>query len=545
MKNTYSTKNKVLILLCFFIAIKSFGQNYSVTRVNSLDSFNYLNSGTPSTIANLDDYNSNNISLTPSLSPLPVFAFNFYNNNYTSITVSTNGYISFGGTPLSTSPWILDQPITNSLFPVRNSILGCFHDLDNNNGQGTLVYKIIGAAPYRKFIVIFDNHSHYQCTFIKSSFQMVLHETSNIIDIILVDKQVCTSWNSGNAVSGLINSTGSLTTLAAPNRNTGAWTAHQEGYRFSRPYYDFYNFYSYVKCKTMPIGPATYTGIETFNLQVAKNDLYPTNPSGVSFYTSLSLTTPITYSSPNLYTNSVPFSVTNPSQSIYASYNGIVKEIKLSVVDCANNEDGDTVSNGNEDIDFPGGIADGNLANNDKDKDGIPNYLDADDDGDGVPTGTEQSVPFARMSSNAVTNVSDTDSDGIPNYLDEDDDNDGVLTYNEDYNNDGNPTNDDINTNGIPDYLDPAVALLNTETNHFENDITLYPNPATDILYIDNASSEEISDISIYAINGALIKSIKPTTAIESIAVSEMQSGIYFVKIVINNTVLNYKFIKK
>jgi len=49
----------------------------------------------------------------------------------------------------------------------------------------------------------------------------------------------------------------------------------------------------------------------------------------------------------------------------------------------------------------------------------------------------------------------DTDGDGNPNYLDEDDDGDGFLTRDEDPNGDGDPTNDDTNNNGIPNYLDP------------------------------------------------------------------------------------------
>ena len=50
-------------------------------------------------------------------------------------------------------------------------------------------------------------------------------------------------------------------------------------------------------------------------------------------------------------------------------------------------------------------------------------------------------------------NNDDTDSDNIPNFLDDDDDGDGVLTMNEyDLNKDGIP--DDTDGDGIPDYLD-------------------------------------------------------------------------------------------
>ncbi len=49
----------------------------------------------------------------------------------------------------------------------------------------------------------------------------------------------------------------------------------------------------------------------------------------------------------------------------------------------------------------------------------------------------------------------DTDDDTIFNYLDNDDDGDGILTIDEDANGDGDPTNDDSDQDGTPDYLDP------------------------------------------------------------------------------------------
>ncbi len=55
----------------------------------------------------------------------------------------------------------------------------------------------------------------------------------------------------------------------------------------------------------------------------------------------------------------------------------------------------------------------------DTDGDGILNYLDQDDDGDGIFTRDELPVD------------KDTDGDGAPDYLDSDDDNDGALTVDE------------------------------------------------------------------------------------------------------------------
>jgi len=57
----------------------------------------------------------------------------------------------------------------------------------------------------------------------------------------------------------------------------------------------------------------------------------------------------------------------------------------------------------------------------------------------------------------------DTDEDGRPNYLDLDDDGDGILTRNEDIDGDGDPTND-IGINGIPKYLDPEETESNIDS---------------------------------------------------------------------------------
>jgi hypothetical protein len=54
----------------------------------------------------------------------------------------------------------------------------------------------------------------------------------------------------------------------------------------------------------------------------------------------------------------------------------------------------------------------------------------------------------------------DLDNDGIPNYLDVDDDGDGVNTEDEDRDNDGNPANDDSDGDQTPDYLDVLDVLI-------------------------------------------------------------------------------------
>jgi FKBP-type peptidyl-prolyl cis-trans isomerase FkpA len=103
------------------------------------------------------------------------------------------------------------------------------------------------------------------------------------------------------------------------------------------------------------------------------------------------------------------------------------------------------------------------LAYFDQSLSGVPSYsnlifkfevnraTEMDHDLDGVPTHLEIS-----NDDNGNYDVSgyNLDNDSFPNYLDNDDDGDGVLTINEDINHNGDPTDDDTNGNGIPNYLD-------------------------------------------------------------------------------------------
>ncbi len=72
-------------------------------------------------------------------------------------------------------------------------------------------------------------------------------------------------------------------------------------------------------------------------------------------------------------------------------------------------------------------------------------------DGDGVPTSVED------VNGDGDPTNDDTDCDGIPNYLDDDDEDDGTPTIDEDANGNGTPLDDDSDGDGLPDYLDDGV----------------------------------------------------------------------------------------
>lgn len=512
MKNNYLTK--ILALILAFVGFDSVAQ-YTVSAIPH----QVYTAALPISFT-MDDTFSAMIPLT--------FDFTFFGNTYNQMAVSTNGYIEFGGNHLvegEISPWAFTTTIPDAAFPVKNSFLGCYHDLNNANGEGTITYGVVGSAPFRKFVVIYTNNSHFSNALNKSSFQMVLYETLNILDSQIIQKDITATWNQGSTVIGVINIDG-LVAFTPPGRNTGPWGATLEGWRFN-PGSALPDAYHFTKCDD------DADGFVSFNLQVAQNALWVSNPSGVTFHASEADAIGQQNTLSTNYTNGAA-----NMEVIYANANGQIKPVMLRVVNCQNDFDGDTVSSSDEDTN-----GDTNLANDDTDNDGVPNFVDNDDDGDLVLTNEE--YVFVDRNAQNPNAILDTDNDGIPNYLDNDDDGDNVLTINEDYNGNNNPADDDTNNDGTPDYLQNSVAL-GVATNQFQKSaIAIYPNPASNVLNIDNRSGMEISAITVYTVNGVLVKQVKQTETLTTIPVADLQSGMYFVKVEAGNQTNNYKFIKK
>ncbi|RXR33052.1 T9SS type A sorting domain-containing protein [Flavobacterium piscinae] len=512
MINNYLSKIIVLFLLLTNLGFSQ--NNYSVSPIPH----QVYTTGATS-LATLDDRYSEVIPIG--------FDFDFYGNNHNELVISTNGYVNFNLENATIySEYFFDTPLAQLNVNVQNSIFACYHDLYNFDDIGSLTYSTVGNAPFRKFVVIFENQPHFggQCSSNLSSFQLILYETFNFIDVQIIDKPACTAWMGGRALIGILNQDGT-NSLAPPGRDTGVWTASQEGWRFSRPFENA--TYNYVVCDD------DEDGIAVFNLNLVKEELSSGAPESVLIYTS--------QSDAEAGTNGISssdFSNVNPNeQTLFAFFNGTITQVKLMVIDCNTDYDLDSIANDLEDLN-----GDGNLYNDDTDGDGIPNFLDNDDDGDMVLTEFEYVFPNGRSSD--AGDPLDTDADGIPNYLDNDDDGDGVLTINEDYNGNNNPMDDDTNSNEIPDYLDNQVALSLTE-NQLVKLIQIYPNPAENFISIANQSEWSIDKISIYAINGSKVKEVNNFNNNQTIDVSTLQSGLYLINIQMNNQNLNYKFLKK
>ena len=89
------------------------------------------------------------------------------------------------------------------------------------------------------------------------------------------------------------------------------------------------------------------------------------------------------------------------------------------------------------------------------DGDSFPDYIDSDDDGDGILTKNED------PDGDGDPTNDDTDGDSIPNYLDNNDDGDGLLTAME--------SKEDTDGNGLVDYLDSNTEESLSEARPLKN----------------------------------------------------------------------------
>ncbi|HMZ88250.1 MAG: gliding motility-associated C-terminal domain-containing protein [Chitinophagales bacterium] len=162
------------------------------------------------------------------------FTFCFLGNQYTQCYIGSNGWVSFGG------PGALVTTFTSAAIPSvagtvpKNCIMGPWQDWHPGlcTPVGSCIkYQTIGTAPNRKFVVSWDNVPMFSCTGLYGKFQIVLNETTNVIENHLTNKPNCMAWAGGTATQGVHSGDG-LTAFTAPGRNSTPWTTTNESTRF-------------------------------------------------------------------------------------------------------------------------------------------------------------------------------------------------------------------------------------------------------------------------------------------------------------------------
>lgn len=187
------------------------------------------------------------------------------------------------------------------------------------------------------------------------------------------------------------------------------------------------------------------------------------NPVGISVNSTNILNYRSYNSSPtNLFCNDVPptnIEITQDYRSISGTANFTITLTE---------DDNDGIPAEYEDLN-----GNGNYYDDDTDGDGLPDFLDADDDGDNVLTINEGHNFDETVLLTLAQNTDASATETTPDYLDNDDDGDGVLTINEENDTqDNNPLNDITNPAAGADFLNPNVFTSVTATSYRVHNIS-------------------------------------------------------------------------
>ncbi len=193
--------------------------NYNVASVSyALESFTSSGSVTG------DDVYSGVITIP--------FTFNYFGTNYTGINISTDGWVSFThtGTTLPAGYTNYGCPTASLQGEIGAGIAFGVHDLLASGSM--ITYGTNGTAPNRKFIVYFNALADYSGGGSETG-QIILYETSNIIDIMIGS----ITHPSYASTVGLQSNTGTVG-IAPPGRSAmaaGTTVSTSEGWRFTMP----------------------------------------------------------------------------------------------------------------------------------------------------------------------------------------------------------------------------------------------------------------------------------------------------------------------
>ena len=212
-----------------YIPVQYFNGTYLVEQIpyNPPDTTFYLNYN--ATIDANNPYKkkmgiSTDDDFAPSAVNIP-YPFYFFGIRKNSFVLGANGLVTFNasaanqGCPWSYSaaiPWTDNTsgaPSPASL--MRDAIYGVYEDTYpspsiNTSGDPNwgIYYGVLDTFPCRKIICSWNDVPQYNCTSLHCTYQIVCYEGSNIIEVHVKQRQVCTNWQNGVGLIGIQNATG-------------------------------------------------------------------------------------------------------------------------------------------------------------------------------------------------------------------------------------------------------------------------------------------------------------------------------------------------
>ncbi|MBW2937106.1 gliding motility-associated C-terminal domain-containing protein [Aureisphaera sp. CAU 1614] len=186
--------------------------------------------------------NSINITTDDTWSPVDTlpYDFCFFENIETQFQVGSNGVVRFDVDPGdTTNGWSFSENLPNNSNPTLGeaNVFTPVHDIHPSiNPTNEIGYEVLGTFPNRVLVVSYYEVAMFSgaCNNMLATQMVVFYEFSNVIEIYMQDKPVCTTWNSGNAALGIQNNDGNIA-FVPPGRNTSdsPWTANNEAWRFT------------------------------------------------------------------------------------------------------------------------------------------------------------------------------------------------------------------------------------------------------------------------------------------------------------------------
>ena len=223
-------KNKLLFVLFCILSTGAIAQP-TITDVASCSSYTLSASvvgGLPTDIGLYsDDSYSGIINIG--------FTFNYYGTNYTQCVIGENGMLTFDNTLAGGyDPW----PISSALLgnsSALNTICGPWCDV-SAAGTGTsepIYTSLQGTAPNRTFAVTWCGVHMFDCTTQYITTQIIIYESTNLVEVHIGHKTICAAWNGGAAITGVQNASGTAATTAPGEDFPSAWAATNQAWRFT------------------------------------------------------------------------------------------------------------------------------------------------------------------------------------------------------------------------------------------------------------------------------------------------------------------------
>lgn len=249
----FDCNNPVVLLSAEIIATGQYTNDYTVKSIPFESHIFEFNQGNSINASSDDNWLS--------AVQLP-FTFIFFGKQYTTVWPGTNGLIAMDnhsgscayayGDPPASPPYTTSISGNQTMgggsmtvpYNYKNCIYGVYEDIDCNyynsycyNTPGAVRVGVLGSSPCRAFVFnylnvgLFGNHSSSSNY---NTYQMVIYEGTNIIDVYVKHRACCASTNSSRheGIIGLQNNTSSQ--ILIPNgRGMTGWTADEEAWRFT------------------------------------------------------------------------------------------------------------------------------------------------------------------------------------------------------------------------------------------------------------------------------------------------------------------------